>query len=48
MLEIRELNKYYKSPLGTVQALKNVNLQIPRGGDRGIVWRERSGQIYIV
>ena len=44
MLEIRELNKYYKSPLGSVQALKNVNLQIPRGEIVGLFGENGAGK----
>ncbi len=44
MLEIREVNKFYNSRYGWVQALKNVNLQIPRGEIIGLFGENGAGK----
>ena len=44
MLEIKEVNKFYNSRYGWVQALKNVNLQIPRGEIIGLFGENGAGK----
>ena len=44
MLEIKEVNKFYNSRYGWVQALKNVNLQIPRGEIVGLFGENGAGK----
>ena len=44
MLEIKEVNKFYNSRYGWVQALKNVNLQIPRGEIIGLFGGNGAGK----
>ncbi len=44
MLEIKEVNKFYNSRYGWVQALKNVSLQIPRGEIIGLFGENGAGK----
>ena len=44
MLEIKNLNKFYNSRYGWTQALKNVNLQIPRGKIVGLFGENGAGK----
>ncbi len=44
MLEIKNLDKYYHTKLGRIQALKNVNLQIPRGEIVGLFGENGAGK----
>lgn len=44
MLEIKNVNKFYNSRYGWVQALKNVNLQIPRGEIIGLFGENGAGK----
>ena len=44
MLEIKEVNKFYNSRYGWVQALKNVSIQIPRGEIIGLFGENGAGK----
>ena len=44
MLEIKEVNKFYNSRYGWVQALKNVSLQTPRGEIIGLFGENGAGK----
>ena len=44
MLEIKNVNKFYNSRYGWIQALKNVDLQIPRGEIVGLFGENGAGK----
>ena len=44
MLEVKNLNKYYKNYLGSVQVLKDIDLQLPQGEIVGLFGENGAGK----